>query len=104
MKNRGMIWWWREERSDDEEQWQKTDLSGWLDDLSLICTKNLEGREEEEVKLEWGFEWEVADERRWEFLDTDGFSAADEMRLSPPMGLLMGFLMFALVLGWGLYV
>ena len=35
---------------------------------------------------------------------TDGFSAADEMRLSPPMGLPMGFLMFALVLGWGLYV
>ena len=30
----------------------RIDLSGQLDDLSLICTKNLEDREEEEVKLE----------------------------------------------------
>ena len=55
-------------------------------------------------RAEWGFEWEVADERRREFSAADGFFAADEMCLSPSMGLPMGFLMSALVLGWGLYV
>ena len=42
--------------------------------------------------------------RGQEFSVTNGFSAVDEMHLSPLMGLPIGFLMFALVSGWGLYV
>ena len=34
-------------------------------------------------RAEWGFEWEVADERRWEFSAADEFSTVDEMHLSP---------------------
>ena len=44
-KNRGTIWWQRTVTKNRG----RTDLSGWLDDLSLICTKNSEDREEEEV-------------------------------------------------------
>ena len=56
MKNRGRIDLKKNQQSttknqrfDNEEQRQRTDLSGRLDDLILICTKNSEEYEEEEV-------------------------------------------------------
>ena len=44
-KNRGTIW----QRRTVTKNRGRTDLSGRLDDLSLICMKNSEDREEEEV-------------------------------------------------------
>ena len=117
-KNWGTIW----QRRTTTKNKGRTDLSGRLDDLGLICTKNSEDREEDEVKLEWGCQWEETGVffRRWDVLVSvdgfaDGFSdvctclhrwvcmfGCESVLKSLPMGLPM--VMSALVSGWDLYV
>ena len=107
MKNRETIWRGREEQSDDEEQRRRIEEEQiWVGDWTIWVwfaqrTQNIVR------KNKWNSS-EVLSERLpmrgQEFSVTNGFSAADEMHLSPLMGLPIGFLMFALVSGWGLYV
>ena len=70
---RGTIW----QRRTATKNRGRTNLTGWLDDLVLICMKNSEDREEEEVKHEWGCRWEETRVfcRRWDALvSVDGFA------------------------------